>query len=73
MGLKEEFLEEDKKIPFTKRVETFLELFNRYCEIRGKFIYKGERIGKKEKYDLLTELEVVKNAINSQLPDYKKK
>lgn len=62
------FIKKDKSIPFTKRVLTFVELYNRYNQI---FIQcTTEKVGKKELYNLFLELEVIKNSINNMLPDY---
>lgn len=62
------FIEKDKSMPFSRRVLTFVELYNRYNQI---FIQcTTERVGKKEFSNLLLELETIKKAINNMLPEY---
>lgn len=65
----DQFLEKDKSIPFSKRVLTFIELYSRYNQIVIQL--STENVGKKELYNLLLELEVIKTSINNMLPDYK--
>lgn len=55
--------------PFTRRANSFIELYMRYFEIQYMFITKDD-MNKKERETLLYELLVLKGSMNSILPDY---
>lgn len=65
----DEWIEVDDIIPFTNRVNTFLELYHRYSKI--KFSFTHNIMGKKQKDNLLYEMKTLKGNMNNILPDFK--
>jgi hypothetical protein len=64
-----EFEGYDNKTPFTNRVKTFIELYQRYSTIQFRFI-TDDTMNKKERTNLLYEIEIMKTNMNNILPDY---
>ena len=64
-----EYAKTNDSKPFTRRANTFIELYMRFFEIQYMFITRDD-MGKKEKETLLYELLALKGNMNNMLPEY---